>query len=133
MSAITGRPARRTAPMTAAEQAEIERQYRATRRKVDAVTIDAARAQYLKTLERVGGQVARAKAEGIRPDRRPEAIRKNADVINGARLDAFERRFAAYLALGYGAFEAAEWARKPSKVGTYSAALRAPEVRGHRG
>jgi hypothetical protein len=99
--------------MTAAERASVERQYRESRRKVDAATIDAERAQYMETLAAVGGLVARAKAEGVRPDGRPEVLRKNADVINRARLSAFEARRAAWLALGYSPFEAADLALNP--------------------
>jgi hypothetical protein len=111
MSCVTS-PARRT-PMTASEQAAVERRYRETRRKVDAATIDVERARYLETLERVGGLVARAKAEGVRPDGRPEVLRKNADVINRARLSEFETRREAWIALGYSPFEAADLALNP--------------------
>jgi hypothetical protein len=100
--------------MSAAEQATIERQYREARRKVDAVTVDAARARYLETLAKAGGLVAKAKAEGVRPDRRPEAIRKNADVINRARLSAVEARRDAYRALGYTPIQAIELAMRPT-------------------
>ena len=100
----------RRAPMTDAEAEALRRQYRATLKAVDDALHAGARAQYLRTLENVGGLVARLEAEGVRPDGRPEAIRKNADVINRARVSEFERKRDAYITLGHAPLQATELA-----------------------